>query len=78
MGPGCRGKYLDIKDKATKSFIVRSPIICTLDQMIMKYRRNIRVEQNLFTFHRSFIVQAKDVEHVIIGMPTLSTNKIPI
>jgi hypothetical protein len=25
-----------------------------------------KIEQNLFVFHRSYIVQVKDVEHVII------------
>jgi hypothetical protein len=36
------------------------------------------LEQNLFTFHRSFTVQLTDVEHIIIQIPTFSTNRIPI
>jgi hypothetical protein len=36
------------------------------------------IEWNLLTFHRSFIVHAKDVEHIVIQIPTLSTNTIPI
>jgi hypothetical protein len=32
----------------------------------------------VFTFYRSFMVQAKDVEHITICIATLTTNKIPI
>lgn len=34
-----------------------------------------RIEQNLFTYHGYFIVQAKDVEYIIIWTPTFSTNE---
>jgi hypothetical protein len=37
-----------------------------------------RTEYSLFTFHRFFTVQAKDVKFVKIQIPILSTNTIPI
>jgi hypothetical protein len=48
--------------------------MCT--SMCAQYKRT---EYNLCTFHRFFIVQAKDVEHAMIRIPTLRTDTpIPV